>query len=531
VILLHARVHNSARRFVPLLLLMGTTPLVVWAQSNVPSYAISSSIHYRESGIPDGTGENDGSPVINARALLGKDSNTTVELTTGKLDSSTTPPGSFAYVRLRPLTPSGVALFSQYFRNLARPTGYYSFTWPSLYRGEQIQLRSYVSGFPEDDPVTVYTTVKLRPDLAVQGLTFPETAIVQQTVNIRAHIAELNGDSGATTACVLGIDGNSVDQANNVYVDAGGGVTCEFSYIFSGAGTHSIDVSAANPVPGDWDLSNNTASATITISTDNAEHGFASFVDASAQASTTVTAQAAYQGNTVFNYSKTIGSSAEAQATYSQIVSYGCTGATNATSWQVPVDISYTESMDGTQKIAFTDTGLNAIGTSVAGSFPICNSTAASLVTQNGSTFITDHFDYIGSRQYLDSAGNPLFSLQVVTVERQAGAVTYFSSGYQCSWWKNCSNPADYYAWNTSTQTISGTVLPVGSTWESSIASKDASGNTFAGILTVPLNSSAQAHVQPTACVTSGPDSFGYTYNNCTSANAQTNVTSGITAY
>src|SRR5207237_1623403 len=136
--------------FVPLLLLMGTTPLVAWAQSNVPSYAISSSIHYRESGIPDGTGENDGSPVINARALLGKDSNTTVELTTGKLDSSTTPPGSFAYVRFSPLTPSGTKLFTQYFKNLATPTGYYRFMWPSLYRGEQVRMLNYVTGFPED---------------------------------------------------------------------------------------------------------------------------------------------------------------------------------------------------------------------------------------------------------------------------------------------------------------------------------------------------------------------------------------------
>lgn len=56
----------------------------------------------------------------------------------------------------------------------------------------------------------------MRPDLAVQNLTFPETAIVQQVVNIRANIAELNGDSGATTACVLAIDSNTVDQANNV---------------------------------------------------------------------------------------------------------------------------------------------------------------------------------------------------------------------------------------------------------------------------------------------------------------------------
>jgi len=86
--------------------------------SAVPSVAAS--------GIPNATGR-DGSAAVTARALLGKD-NTTIELTTGKLDSSATPPGSFAYVQFRPLAPSGAALFTPYLRHLATPTGYYSFT-------------------------------------------------------------------------------------------------------------------------------------------------------------------------------------------------------------------------------------------------------------------------------------------------------------------------------------------------------------------------------------------------------------------
>ena len=69
------------------------------------------------------------------------------------------------------------------FKHLATPTGYYSFTWPSLHRAEQLQRRSYLTGFSEDDPVTVYETVKMRPDLALQNLTFPITAVVQQVVN------------------------------------------------------------------------------------------------------------------------------------------------------------------------------------------------------------------------------------------------------------------------------------------------------------------------------------------------------------
>ena len=310
----------------------------------------------------------------------------------------------------------------------------------------------------------------MRPDLAVQNLTFLETAIVQQVVNIRAHIVELNGDTGATTACVLAIDGNTVDHANNLYVDAGGGVTCEFSTTFSGAGTHEIQVSAANPVPGDYDMSNNTASGTITVSTDNAEHVTGLFTDSNVAApkQQTQSFQVTYQGATVENLSNTFGSSVHLQGTSTLIQDFGCTGATNAASWQTPVDISYTESMDGNQMIAFTDTGLKATGTSLAvAPFPVCNSTAASVVAQHGSNFIVDHFDYIGYVQYLDSTGNPLYALQFVGVERGAGDVTYFSYGYQCSWWNSCSNPADYYAWHTSTETQWGTLLPLGSMWSS----------------------------------------------------------------
>lgn len=97
--------------------------------------------------------------------------------------------------------------------------------------------------------------------------------------------------------------------------------------------------------------------------------------------------------------------------------------------------------------------------------------------------------------QYLDGAGNPLYGLQFVGIERVAGDVTYFSYGYQCSWWNSCSNPADYYAWNTSAETKWGTVLPLGSMWGSSVAAQDASGRTFAQDLTVPLTANCSGEL------------------------------------
>ena len=540
MIVLHARVLNFfTKRFVPfhlLLLLLGATSAAAWAQEQykAPDYAINSWIHYRESGVGNANARS-GSAHVTARALLDKDNNTTVDLTTGKLDSNTEPPGHIVSVEFVPLTSSGQGLLVKHFYPYWAAGGNYRFVWPSLHRGEQIKLESGIKGIdPNEDVVTVTETVKMRPDLAVQNLTFLETAIVQQVVNIRANILELNGDTGATTSCVLAIDGNTVDQANNVYVDAGGSVTCEFSTTFSGAGTHEIQVSAANPVPGDYDMSNNTVAGTITVSTDNAEHVTGLFVDSNVAAPklSTQSFQVTYQGATVEKLSNTFGSDIHLQATSTLIQDYGCTGATQAASWQAPVDISYTESMDGNQLIAFTDKGLNAEETSTAVvPFPVCNSTAASVMAQYGSNFATDHFDYIGYVQYLDTAGNPIYSLQFVGVERGAGDVTYFSNGYQCSWWNSCSNPADYYAWNTSTETKWGTLLPLGSMWGASIAAQDVSGKTLAQELTVPLTAAQQSNAQGTSCANVGPDSSGYTYQTCTTLDYETVVTSGVFAF
>ena len=516
-------------------LLFAAAPIAMSAQGQAPGYAVRSSIHYRQNGVGNAHGRS-GSTSETTRAFLGKDDNTTIELTTGQFDSNATAPGGFTKVQLKPLLSSGAALYAHNFNGLSTSSGYYNFVWPSLHRGEQIQLQSSIRGIDggSTDVVTLTETVKMRPDLAVQNLTFLETAIVQQVVNIRANIVELNGDAGATTACVLEIDGNTVDQANNVYVDAGGGVTCEFSYKFNGAGTHTIQVSAANPVPGDFDVSNNAASGAITVSTDNAEHVTGLFADSNVAApkQQTQSFQVTYQGATVERLSNTFGSTIHLQGTSTLIQEYGCTGASNATSWQPPVDISYTESMDGNQMLAFTDKGLNAVGASLAVEpFPVCNSTAASVVAQYGSSFIVDHFDYIGYVQYLDGAGNPLYSLQFVGVERGAGDVTYFSYGYQCSWWNSCSNPADYYAWNTSTKTKWGTLLPLGSMWGSSIASQDASGNTLAQELTVPLTAFQQSNAQGNSCVNIGPDNYGYTYQTCTALDYESVVTSGIFSF
>src|SRR6476646_4391922 len=98
-----------------LLPVLGALPAV---SQSVPGYVIANAKHYRESGVGNATGRT-GSAHIIARALLGEDGNTTVEVTTGALDSNVTPPGSFGKVQFKPLDPNGNVLLSQNFTPLS----------------------------------------------------------------------------------------------------------------------------------------------------------------------------------------------------------------------------------------------------------------------------------------------------------------------------------------------------------------------------------------------------------------------------
>ena len=518
-----------------LALLVLAASLSSWSLTNVPGNAVKSSKHYRESGVGNATGRS-GSANMTARALLGKDGSTIVEVTTGTLDSTNTPPGSFRKVQFKPLSAAGNALYAQ---NFFPPTasGYYSFVSPSLHRAGQIQLQGNISDIDRNrtDVVTVVEMVKLRPDLAVESLTFPSSAFVNHPVNISANIVELNGDAAAATTCVLAIDGNVADQVKNVYVDAAGSVSCAFVYTFNATGSHTIGVTAANVVPGDWDTSNNSSSGTIDITNPNtAEQAFASFQDNNGgfPVVRTSTFQEWYLGSLIEDTSDTFGNSGRTQDSNTQFSSSGCTGSTNAVPWQFPVNVTYTESMDGTPVYSFTDTGISGSTTSYPrNNFPICGGIVASENLQYGSDYASDHWNYLSSYQYYDSAGNLLMLGQSVQSERYAGDVTYFSYGYECYYWNTptgtCTDPSDYYTWNSPGQNVYGTIVQVGSTWVPSVNTQDAAGNTFSGSISVPLSVTLRAYSQPETCTSYGPDSDGYYYQSCSSYNYNYNITEG----
>ena len=142
---------------------------------------------------------------------------------------------------------------------------------------------------------------------------------------------------------MLAIDGSNVDQAANVYVDAGGSVSCAFVYTFSSTGSHTIQVTATNVVPGDWDTSNNSASGTISITNPyTAEHAGGWFYDINGgfPLINLNSFEYWYRGNVQENYSDTSGTAGHEQASLAVFISSGCAGSTNAVPWQFPVNVA-----------------------------------------------------------------------------------------------------------------------------------------------------------------------------------------------
>ena len=112
--------------------------------------------------------------------------------------------------------------------------------------------------------------IKYRPDLVLQALDFPATALPNTVVQFSATVAERMADLGAHTDCALYVDGQQVDQANHIWVNALGVVTCRFSYKFATSGKHKVMAKAQSVLPGDYDESNNSLSGEILIANPNA---------------------------------------------------------------------------------------------------------------------------------------------------------------------------------------------------------------------------------------------------------------------
>lgn len=223
---------------------------------------ISNSVKYRDAGARPATGRS-GSSTLAARALLGMDGATQLEVTTGSFDGSTAPTGPLSKVQVKQLDAGGGVLRTLNYNNLSGgATATFSYT--GLPRGRALQVQANVAEAKRTAVVTVTAAVRLRPDLRV-SLDAPQNAAPGVPVTLLATVREGNGEVGARTDCVLYVDGAEVDRAVAIWVDAGDPVTCAFSHTFAAEGDHALRVAAERVSPADFDPTNNAAVGTIHV--------------------------------------------------------------------------------------------------------------------------------------------------------------------------------------------------------------------------------------------------------------------------
>jgi hypothetical protein len=232
-------------------LLTTAATLLVATIAFAESPFISNDIKYKDNGSKPAAGRS-GNASIEARALLGKDGLTAVEVSSN---------GTLEKVQVK-LTDASL---TRNFNNLGTPA--FNTTFDDLGRGEPLQIQANVS---DVDPsrtgvVTVDTTVARRPDLTVASVSAPPHGYAGGPFRVHAVVRELNGDTGARASCVLSVNGMDADRADNIWVDAGGTVTCTFAPNFTSAGEKNFAVRVENVRPSDDDTSNDSAAGSTTI--------------------------------------------------------------------------------------------------------------------------------------------------------------------------------------------------------------------------------------------------------------------------
>lgn len=219
-------------------------------------------IKYRDQGLQPARGRS-GNATLTARALLGANGMTILDVSTGEINAPSS--ASLKKVQVKLFTSNGIVQSTTNYTVGTSPT--YQLAIPGRVRGSNIGVQASVIGLDgsRTDVVTVTEMVKLRPDLAVDRITNPDHAQIGIPLDITALVSERNGDVGATADCVLSADGVEIDRAHEIWIDANRSVSCMFRPIFSTVGQKHLTVSLVSVEPGDYDDSNNSASATLEI--------------------------------------------------------------------------------------------------------------------------------------------------------------------------------------------------------------------------------------------------------------------------
>jgi hypothetical protein len=449
---------------------------------------VANGRRYLETGLKPATGRS-GSASMTARALVGKDGTTTVEMTTGALDNDSAPPGNINKAQLKPLDEDGEALYARNYTGLSG--GYFQTTVNDLHRGQQLQVQATVDGIDANraNVVTLVETVKVRPDLSPTDLSFPSRGVAGSPVNISVVARELKGDVGATANLVLYADGVEVDRASGVWIDAGGTVSCVFTHTFSSAGTKQLSVKTEGARPGDYDVSNDTVVGSIEIGqVSGSELNYnVQVVDVDDDYQSHLHEKRYLNGILQSERDENFSTNGWRQS----VNFYGWTGRMVS----FPLNVSHQETNDGDP----------VVGTSYA------NLTPTSVIdSTNGTTrFISSNVWRYDSTTgyyfnlYTNASVNLSTGARTETTffssNRQAGDVTYYSSGYE-QFWDAYSGKDFFYSWNTTEVSRAGTRIPLGTRYGINLSMTGGDGATYVASPEVTLTSFDNSAQQPSTC-------------------------------
>jgi hypothetical protein len=218
---------------------------------------IPNTVKYSDAGAKPANARA-GAASLTVSALLDKAGTTELTVISGRYDQPGVEAGTLENVQVKAFPGDSLDPVVDNFRNVNAARWVY--TYADLGRGVPLQVRASISGIDPSrtDVVTVSDQVRLRPDLAVASMNVPPETTVGVSTPITAVIRERNGDVGARADCVLYRDGTEVDRASNIWVDAGGTVSCAFRVTFTINGVQFLTVAVENVSPGDYDTSNNS---------------------------------------------------------------------------------------------------------------------------------------------------------------------------------------------------------------------------------------------------------------------------------
>lgn len=443
---------------------------------------VSNARKYRDAGQPAATGRS-GSASLTGRALLGKDGQTSVELTTGALDSATPAPGRIIKAQLKPFSSTGEAAYARNFLGLAGG-GTFATSVNDLRRGQQVQAQANVTGIDPNrtDVVTVVETVKLRPDLSAASLSAPRSAVVNTAVHLSAVVRERNGDVGARSNVVLYVDGREADRADGVWVDAGGTVSAAFTHTFASEGVKQLEVRVERVAPGDYDAADNAAAGQIEVVSPRVKLSY--YATAYDQ-----TLAQRYKSAYEYNYddgsfvSRDASSYSYDNRTHTQDVHFY--GWSYRGALKFPLDASVTELSDGRAVVTANFPRMEA-DYAYESNYGTYTYKTSSAYRQD---YATGYYVFITSYSVREAELGYAQDFTQVSYSRHAGDVTYHSAGTYSSYWSyEGQTPYEYsYSYNYDYSGQGGVMTPFGTQYGLDVSLVGADGTTMSAAPRMPL--------------------------------------------